>query len=310
MDQLRAMRVFVAVVEQGSFAAAADHLGLSRTAASKHVQDLEARLGVALLSRTTRSVSLTQTGAAYSERARRILDELEAADSEASLQTRTPRGRLRVSVPVSFGFRHLAPRLKAFAGSYPEVHLDLVVSDRQVNLVEEGFDLAIRIGQLADSSLIARRIATTRLIICASPAYLAARGAPAHPRELSDHVCLGYPYWSGQNAWVFDGRDGETHKVPVKNQIWSNNGDLLLAAAVGGCGIIRQPDFIVHEALERGALIELLPDLARPEIGIHAVYPPAAVIPLRLRVFIDHLVETFPADQPWQAASPHESRQG
>jgi len=132
----------------------------------------------------------------------------------------------------------------------------------------------------------------------------------AHPRELSDHVCLGYPYWSGQNAWVFDGRDGETHKVPVKNQIWSNNGDLLLNAAISGVGIIRQPDFIVHEALERGALIELLPDLARPEIGIHAVYPPAAVIPLRLRVFIDHLVETFPADQPWQAASPHESRQG
>lgn len=310
MDQLRALRVFVAVVEQGSFAAAADHLGLSRTAASKHVQDLEAGLGVALLSRTTRSVSLTQTGAAYFERARRILDEIEAADSEASLQTRTPRGRLRVSVPVSFGFRHLAPRLKAFTGSYPEVHLDLVVSDRQVNLVEEGFDIAIRIGQLADSSLIARRIATTRLILCAAPSYLAARGAPAHPRDLSEHVCLGYPYWSGQNAWVFDSRDGETHKVPVKNQIWSNNGDLLLNAAISGLGIIRQPDFIVHEALERGALIELLPDLARPEIGIHAVYPPASVMPLRLRVFIDHLVETFAADQPWQAASPHESREG
>jgi len=169
MDQLRAIRVFVAVAEQGSFAAAAEHLGLSRTAASKHVQDLEARLGVTLLNRTTRSVSLTQAGAAYFERAQRILDELETADSEASLQTRTPRGRLRVSVPVSFGVRHLAPPLKDFMEAFPEVQLDIVANDRQVNLVDEGFDLAIRIGQLADSSLIARRIATTRLILCASP---------------------------------------------------------------------------------------------------------------------------------------------
>jgi len=303
MDQLRALRVFAAVVEQGSFVAAAEHLGLSRTAASKHVQDLEARLGVALLSRTTRSVSLTQTGAAYFERARRILDEIELADSEASLQTRTPRGRLRVSVPVSFGFRHLAPRLKRFMDSYPEVHLDLVVSDRQVSLVEEGFDLAIRIGQLADSSLIARRIATTRLILCAAPGYVEAHGWPAEPRDLGAHVCLGYPYWSGYRNWQFNDRDGSAHNVPVTNQLWSNNGDLLLAAALGGCGIIRQPDFIVHEALARGDLVELLPDLVKPEIGIHAVYPPATVIPLRLRVFIDYLVQTFAGDQPWRAAA-------
>ncbi len=302
MDQLRAMRVFVAVVEQGSFAAAAEYAGLSRTAASKHVQDLEARLGAALLNRTTRSVSLTHTGAAYFERARRILDEIETADSEASLQTRVPRGRLRLAVPVSFGFRHLAPRLKGFMDSYPEVHLDLVVNDRQTNLVEEGFDLAIRIGELADSSLIARRIATSRLSLCAAPAYLEAHGSPAYPHDLAKHVCLGYPYWSGQNAWTFNGRDGETHKVPVKNQIWSNNGDLLLNAAVSGCGIIRQPDFIVHEALARGELVELLPDYMKPEIGIHAVYPPAAVIPLRLRVFIDHIATSFAAHQPWRVA--------
>jgi len=299
MDQLRALRVFVTVVEQGSFAAAAEHLGLSRTATSKHVQDLEARLGVALLNRTTRSVSLTQTGAAYFERARRVLDEIELADSEASLQTRTPRGRLRVSVPVSFGFRHLAPRLKGFMDRYPDVYLDLIVSDRQVNLVEEGFDLAIRIGELADSSLVARRIAASRLILCAAPEYLQEHGWPAEPSDLSAHVCLGYPYWSGYQNWVFTDRDGSAHKVPVKNQLWSNNGDLLLATAVSGCGIIRQPDFIVHEALARGELIEILPDLAKPEIGIHAVYPPAAVIPLRLRVFIDYLVEAFSGEPPW-----------
>jgi len=310
MDQLRALRVFVAVVEQGSFAAAAEHLGLSRTAASKHVQDLEARLGVALLNRTTRSVSLTQTGAGYFERARRILDEIEAADSEASLQTRTARGRLRVSVPVSFGFRHLAPRLKGFMDRYPDVHLDLVVSDRQVNLVEEGFDLAIRIGELADSSLIARRIATSRLILCAAPVYLQEHGRPAEPRDLSAHVCLGYPYWSGYQNWLFTDGDGNAHKVPVKNQLWSNNGDLLLSAAVNGCGIVRQPDFIVHEALARGALIELLPDLAKPEIGIHAVYPPAAVIPLRLRVFIDYLVEAFSREPPSVASRLASNRRG
>jgi len=299
MDQLRALRVFVAVVEQGSFAAAAEHLGLSRTAASKHVQDLEARLGITLLSRTTRSVSLTQTGAAYFERARHILDEIEAADSEASLQTRTPRGRLRVSVPVSFGFRHLAPRLKGFMDRYPDVHLDLIVSDRQVNLVEEGFDLAIRIGELADSSLIARRIAASRLILCAAPGYLDANGWPAEPHDLSAHVCLGYPYWSGYQNWPFTDSEGNAHKVPVANQLWSNNGDLLLSAAVSGCGIIRQPEFIVHEALTRGDLVELLPNLAKPEIGIHSVYPPAPVIPLRLRVFIDYLIETFTRDQLW-----------
>ncbi len=302
MDQLRALRVFVAVVEQGSFAAAADHLGLSRTAASKHVQDLEARLGAALLSRTTRSVSLTHTGAAYFERARGILEELEAADAEAGLQTRTPRGRLRMSVPVSFGVCHLAPQLKGFMDLFPEVHLDLVVSDRQVNLVDEGFDLTIRIGELADSSLIARRIATTRLILCAAPAYLDANGRPAQPSDLSAHTCLGYPYWSGQREWRFTGPQGEKHKVQVDNHLWSNNGDLLLNAAIGGCGIIRQPDFIIHEALTRGELVELLPDFAKPEVGIHAVYPPAAVIPLRLRVFLDYLVETFSGAPPWRAS--------
>lgn len=307
MDQLRALRVFAAVVEQGSFAAAANHLGLSRTAASKHVQDLEARLGVALLNRTTRSVSLTQTGAAYFERARHILDELEAADAEASLQTRTPRGRLRVSVPVSFGVRHLAPRLNGFRDSYPEVHLDLIVSDRQVNLVEEGFDLAIRIGELADSSLIARRIATGRLILCAAPGYLEARGWPAVPRDLRAHTCLGYPYWSGYQNWLFTDPRGNPHRVPVRNELWSNNGDLLLAAAIGGCGIVRQPDFIVHEALARGDLVEILPDLVKPEIGIHAIYPPAAVVALRLRVFIDYLTETFANDQPWRTSSLHDT---
>jgi len=296
MDQLRAIRVFVAVVEQGSFAAAAEHLGLSRTAASKHVQDLEARLGVALLTRTTRSVSLTQTGAAYVERARRILSELDQADSEASLQTHAPRGRLRVAAPVSFGFRHLAPRLKDFMDAYPDVQLDIVANDRQVNLVEEGYDLAIRIGQLADSSLVARRIATSRLLVCAARGYLEQRGQPEHPSELGAHVCLGYPYWSGFRTWDFETPDGGAIRVPVGNQLWSNNGDLLLNAAVSGCGIIRQPDFIVHEALARGDLVKLFTDYPAPDIGIHVVYPPATVVPLRVRVLIDYLVKAFARD--------------
>jgi DNA-binding transcriptional LysR family regulator len=179
-----------------------------------------------------------------------------------------------------------------------------------VNLVDEGFDLAIRIGQLADSSLIARRIATGRLILCAAPAYVEMHGAPAHPRDLRDHICLGYPYWSGQREWMFIGPDGENHKVPVTNQIWSNNGDLLLSAAISGSGIIRQPDFIVHEALSRRDLVALLPDFPAPEIGIHLVYPPTAVMPLRVRVFIDHLADSFAANQPWRAASTHEHQKG
>lgn len=300
MDRLRAMSVFVSVVERGSFAAAAEHLGLSRTAASKHVMELEAHLGVTLLNRTTRRVSLTGAGTTYYEQASSILEQIQDADNQAATQTQMPHGRLRVSAPMSFGFRHVAPRLKAYMETYPDVTIDLVLNDRQVDVIEEGFDLTIRIGQLADSSLISRKLATSRMRVCAAPGYLDEHGAPAHPAELHDHICLGYPYWAGQNSWQLKDANGEAVSAPVKNQLWSNNGDALLEAAISGLGIAFQPDFIVYDALHRSELVEILTEFTGPEVGVHILYGRIAFMPLRVRSFIDYLAASFAKDTPWQ----------
>jgi DNA-binding transcriptional LysR family regulator len=299
MDKLRALSVFAAVVERGSFTAAADHLGLSRTASSRLVMELEADLGATLLNRTTRRISLTQVGEAYAGHARRILDQIDEADREASAQTSKPRGRLRITAPMSFGIRHLAPRLKTYMADYPEMQLDLVLNDRMVDLTDEGFDLAIRIGRLSDSSLIARKLAESRMILCAAPAYLRERGAPETLSDIAHHVTLGYPYWSGRDAWAFGTADGAIMRVPVRNQVWSNNGDALLNAATSGLGIILQPAFIVHEALREGALVELFPDASPPPVDIHALYASRTFMPVRIRSFIDFLTDSFRKDTPW-----------
>jgi DNA-binding transcriptional LysR family regulator len=299
MDKLRALSVFASVVERGSFAAAADHLGLSRTAASRLVMDLEAELGATLLNRTTRRVSLTQVGETYAGHARRILEQVDEADREASAQTSNPRGRLRISAPMSFGVRHVAPRLKAYMTAYPDMQLDLVLNDRLVDLADEGFDLAIRIGRLADSALIARKLASCRIVLCAAPAYLRENGEPSSLSDIAKHVTLGYPYWAGQVAWTFAAPDGRDVRVPVKNQVWSNNGDALLNAAISGLGIILQPDFIVYEALRQGKLVELFEDFRSPEVGIHALYASRAFMPVRIRSFIEFLSDSFARDTPW-----------
>lgn len=299
MDKLRALTVFVTVVERGSFAAAAEHLGLSRTAASRLVMDLEANLGATLLNRTTRRISLTQVGEAYVSRAKAILEQIEEADSEAGRQSTQPKGRLRLSAPMSFGIRHLAPRLKDYMTTYPDMQLDLVLNDRQVDLVDEGFDLAIRIGRLAPSSLIARKIALSRLILCAAPSYLRHQGEPDTLSDLSAHTCLGYPYWSGRDAWTFSAADGCIHTIPVKNRLWCNNGDALMNAAISGLGVVLQPDFIVHQAIREGGLVEILSDFSGPEIDIHAVYAPSVFMPIRTRSFIDFLVMSFAKEADW-----------
>jgi DNA-binding transcriptional LysR family regulator len=302
MDRLRAMSVFVAVAELGSFAAAADRAGVSRTAASRLVKELEAHLGAALMNRTTRRLSLTRAGNAYLERVRRALELIEDADREAHSGAQSPRGTVRVSAPMAFGVRHIAPRLGAYLDRYGDVDIDLVLNDRRVDLVEEGFDLAVRIGRLADSSLIARTIATTRMVLCASASYLEAHGQPARPDDLTGHNCLGYAFWSGRNRWELIGPDGTPVAVAVSGRLWSNNGDALVNAAAGGLGIIFQPDFIVHEALARGSLIEVLEGHAGPEIGIHVVYAPTAFMPTRVRSFIDFLARSFAGPRPWSPA--------
>lgn len=301
MDQLRAMAVFAAVVETGNFIAASERLNLSRTATSKLVKDLELHLGVALLTRTTRRVGLTQAGAAYYEHVRHILDRVEEADREAAAVTSNPQGRVRVSAPMSFAIRHLAPRLTPFMEAYPNVGMDLVLNDREVDLIGEGYDFAVRIGTLEDSSLIARRIATTRLVLCAAPAYLARAGRPTALADLSRHVCLAYPYRSGQDAWILLDGAGRHHQVPVSNQLWCNNGDALLNVACSGGGIVLQPNFIAHEALAAGELVPLLDDYSGPEVGIYVIYPPAPFMPLRVRALIDYFAGLFAGETPWQA---------
>lgn len=301
MDKLRALSVFATVVERGSFTAAADHLGLSRTATSRLIMELEADLGATLLNRTTRRISLTQVGEAYASHARRILDQIEEADREASAQTSMPRGRLRITAPMSFGIRHLAPRLKTYFARFPEMHLDLVLNDRLVDITDEGFDLAIRIGRLSDSALIAKKLATSRMILCAAPGYLRDHGVPRVLSDITDHVALGYPYWSGRDAWTFEAPDGTVLRVPVKNQVWSNNGDALLKAAISGLGIVLQPAFIVYEAVKRGELVELFPDVSASKVDIHALYAARTFMPVRIRSFVDFLAESFAENTPWTA---------
>ncbi len=297
MDRFQSLSVFVAVAEKGSFSGAAEQLGLSRNMASRHVMALEDQLSARLINRTTRSVSLTSLGAAYYERARQILAELAAADREASLQSLTPRGRLAVNAPVAFGTRHVAPGLKAYMDRFPEVEVELTLNDRYVDLVEEGFDLAIRIGRLADSSLIARRLGEIGTSLCAAPGYLAARGTPQSPADLARHDCLGYAYATNRNQWHFTGPEGDV-EVKVKPRLWSNNGDCLTAAAIAGCGIVPQPDFLVRDALIDGRLERVLGAYGMARLGVHAVYPHSRQLSLRVRTFIDHLAESF-QPSPW-----------
>ncbi|MEL6297745.1 MAG: LysR family transcriptional regulator [Pseudomonadota bacterium] len=306
MDKLRALQTFVTVVDQGSFARAAEALSTSRTATSKIVMDLEAHLGTSLLTRTTRKLSLTDTGTAYYERAKRIIEQLTEADAEAASETLHPRGRLAVSAPMSFGIRHVAPHLKPFMDQHPDIRIDLSLDDRKVDLIAEGFDLTIRIGQLEDSSLIARKLGASRLLICASPAYLDAHGTPETPDDLADHSCLGYPYWSGDGAWQVIGPDGETTRVPISRALWSNSGDALLVAATSGVGVVLKPDFIVGPALAAGELVRIMPDYRGADADIHILYPAAAFLPSRVRVFIDYLVKCFHENPPCRTSGAAE----
>jgi DNA-binding transcriptional LysR family regulator len=292
MDQLNAMRAFVAVAESGHFAQASERLGASRTMASKLVMDLEAHLGQRLLNRTTRRVSLTELGAAYLERCRDILAAIEEAEREITAQASEPVGRLRVTAPMSFGVSHVAPQIAVYTARHPRVSVDLVLNDRLVDLVEEGYDLAIRIGRLADSSLVAKRIGVTRLITCASPAYLAAHGRPKTPADLAQHECLLYSYASAGAVWTFSGVGGE-ETVRVGGRVACNNGDAIRAMAIAGLGVVAQPDFIVARHLRSGALEQVLAAYTNSVAGIYAIHPSHRHVPLKLRCFIDQLATAF-----------------
>lgn len=300
MDRLASMEVFVRVAEVKGFTEASRRLGLSKSSVSKHVAALENHLGVRLLNRTTRRLSLTEAGVDYYECCRRIAGDIEAAEESVTRLHTEPRGHLKVNAPMSFGRLHLAPAIPEFLARYPHVTVEMSMDDRIVDLIEEGFDLAVRITRLEDSSLIARRIASTRRIVCASPDYLTKHGVPRRPADLAQHNCLIYSYSPAGDRWRFSGPDGD-HTVRVNGNFRANSGDALCAAALDGLGIMTIPDFIAGEDLRAGNLRAVMEDYHLPEIPIQAVYPHQRHVTAKLRVFIDYLVERFAGSPPWDS---------
>jgi DNA-binding transcriptional LysR family regulator len=301
MDRWEAMRVFSQVVEAGSFSAAAARLGLSTTAASRHVADLEAHLQTRLLNRTTRRVSLTESGRAFYERAVQLLADLEEAEQEAGRAAVVARGTIKLTASVNFGVRHVAPVIAAFLAAHPGVRFDVSLSDRIVDLVEEGFDVAVRIGAPGSENLVARKLGETRLVPCASPAYLAAHGAPRVPEDLAQHNCFTYEYVSPRNIWRFHDAKGEERAVRVGGRLHSNNGDLLAEAAAQGAGIVFEPAFIVGPDVRAGRLVPLLQEFSAPPMPIYAVYPSRKHLSAKVRLFVDFLVERFVEAPDWSA---------
>lgn len=282
------MTVFTAVVDAGSFVGAAEALGLSRAAVSRLVGELESRLGVRLLHRTTRRLSLTDEGRIFHLRCKAVLAELDEAEAEVSARSGAARGLLKLNVPVTFGLLHLAPLWSEFMARHPGVVLDITLSDRVVDLVEEGYDMAVRIGRLASSSLIGRQLSSTRMVLCASPGYLAAHGAPRHPRDLADHAVISYSLFSMGEQWEFEGPDGAV-SVKVEPRMRTNSGDTCRQAALHDSGIVLQPSFLVGEDVEAGRLVELMPEYRSIELGIYAVYASRQHVSPKVRLLIDHL---------------------
>jgi DNA-binding transcriptional LysR family regulator len=299
MDRLGAMQVFSQVVESGSFAAAADKLAVSTSAASRHVAELEAHLNTRLLNRTTRKVSLTESGRAFYERCVQLLADLEEAEQEASRAAVVPRGTIRLTCSVNFGARHVAPAIAAFLVRHPEVRFDVSLSDRMVDLVEEGFDLAVRIGPHGSENLVARPLGKTRIVPCASPAYLAAHGAPAVPEDLVRHNCLTYEYVSPRNLWRFRDHAGAERSVRIGGNLHSNNGDLLAEAAACGAGIVFEPAFIVGPDVRAGRLVPLLQDFEPASFPIFAAYPSRKHLSAKVRLFVEFLAARFADSQDW-----------
>ena len=300
MDNLADVAVFVRVVERGSFTLAADELELSRAVVSKYVSRLEDRLGARLLHRTTRRLSLTEAGAALFEASRGALERIDEAEAAVAQFQSEPRGRLRVSAPMSFGILHLGPAMTQFARSYPRVSLDVRFDDRFVNLVEEGVDVAVRIVALTDSSLVARKLSSTRVLVCAAPAYLAEHGEPETPEDLTAHDCLLYSYLSTANVWRFTAPDGREVPVAVNGSFRINNGIVLGEAAAAGHGILLTPSFYVASLLRDGRLRRILSGYRLPELGIHAVHPQRSHVPPKVRAFIDFLAKRFGRKPEWE----------
>lgn len=288
MDRLALLETFVRVAELGSFSEAARRLRSSKSVVSRQVSALEAELGARLLHRTTRALTLTEAGQAYLAKVSAILAELAEANQSVTQLQAAPRGRLRVNAPMSFGFLHLASALPDFLARHPQVEIDMAMTDRFVDLVEDGFDVGVRIARLADSSMIARKLAPIRMAVCASPDYLARRGMPQSPSELAEHECLGHG-----GEWRFVREDGAPWPVAVHGRLAIDNGDALRTAALKGFGMVMLPTFILGADMQAGGLVSVLSDFVPQERALYAVYPHARHLSPKVRAFVDFLAERF-----------------
>lgn len=298
LDKLQSIRAFAKVVQHGSFAAAAREMRLSRSAVSKYVIDLEQDLGSQLLVRTTRSARPTENGQAYYERCTAILADLEEADLAVTRLQAEPRGILRVNAPMSFGTLHLGRAIADFMEIYPELQIQLILSDQQIDPVQEGFDVTLRIADLMSSSMIARKIAPAARVVCAASSYLERRGTPKHPSELREHDCLAYGHLATGNQWKLTGPDGD-HWIHIPWTLCTNNAEVLRDAAVKGRGIALLPTFIAGADLQKGSLRTILSEYKAPEISVYAIYPETRHLSIKVRVFIDFLVERFGGRPYW-----------
>lgn len=303
MDRIDAMRAFVAVVTEGSFSNAANTLQLSPQLVSKYVSKLEEQLNTRLLNRTTRKVSLTEAGSHYFGHAQQILLSIDDMESKLGGLQQNPKGVLRISAPVSFALKHMAKLITDFQIHYPLVKVDLQLTDRKVDIVEEGFDVALRIGQLKRSSLIAKKVAPIRVMLCAAPDYLNKHGTPTQPEDIAEHRYLHYSYMN------MDGKDDIYQLLKAKylkqgSELRSNNGDVLVDAAIAGAGIILQPTFIISEALSSGKLVVVLPELEPEALGLYAVYAHRKLLPHKVRCFIDFVEGYYGTPPYWDESIP------
>ena len=299
MDRLRAIEVFVAVASRGGFARAAVALDTSPANVSRYITDLEAHLGTRLLNRSSRKLSLTESGVALFERGKSILEDVAEAEAITASASMQPRGRLRINAPLSFGVLHLAPLWPKFMQRHPEVELDVALIDRVVDIVEEGYDLAIRISRSGSTAHAARKLAASRNIVCASPAYLRKHGKPKTPADLAGHDCIGYTYAATADEWHFSDAQGADHAVKVACVMHTNNGDTARAAALAGRGVIWQPSFLIGPDLRAGRLVPLLPGYRMPDIDVLAVYPSRRHVSAKVQVMIDFLAQAFQGVPPW-----------
>ena len=299
MDRFENMKAFVHIVDSGSMSAAAGRLEVAKSAVSRRLKELEAHLGVQLFHRTTRSMNLTDSGRAFYQQSVRILEDLTEAESAIAQAHGTLKGSLKVAVPYSFGTLHLGSAINDFLKIHPQIEFDLDFNDRQVDIIQEGFDLAIRIADLADSSLIARRLASIDHVVCASPDYLEKQGVPESPKDLVNHQCLTYNLLDDHKNWVFTDVNHRKINAAIKPYFKSSAGESLREAALDGNGIIYLPTFIVYQQIEQGQLVPILRDYKPWQTNAYAIYPQTRHLSQRVRVFIDFLLERFAGTPYW-----------